>query len=174
MWFVVRVKANAERHVAQALTGRGHNVFLPLQKRLSKQRGRGLIEIPLFPGYLFAQFERSDLLSVVVCPGVACVLCRGNTPEPVDPAEMNALLTIVRSDLHLEPMSTFTVGQKVTLSRGPLANLEAIVLRHECRSRIVVSISLLQRSVFAEVDRDWLYGVEAERTGPMAQWLPAA
>jgi len=160
--------------VAQALRRRDIEVFLPLQKRLDKQRSRGLTESPLFPGYLFAQFDPRAMLPVVVCPGVVHVLCRRNTPEPVDPTEMHALLTVVRSELSLSPLPVFTTGEKVIFSRGPLANLEAIVVKDNSRSRVIVSISLLQRSVFAEVDREWLHGAGANGTCQATSWLPVA
>ena len=55
-WYVVRVKPNRERLVALSLSGRNLEVFLPFQKRMSARRNIGLIEIPLFPGYVFSQF----------------------------------------------------------------------------------------------------------------------
>jgi len=155
------VRSNAERKVAHALTGRGLNVLLPLQKRPSRKKGQGVIEVPLFPGYLFVQLDPHALLPVLVCPGVVRVVCRGKTPEPVDPKEMQSLLTLVESDLPLSPLPAFAKGEKVVVNRGPLADLEAIILRDESRPRVIVSISLLQRSVVAEVDRTWLHAIDS-------------
>jgi transcription antitermination factor NusG len=172
-WFVLRVKANAERRVAEALTGRGVEVFLPMQKRQSRQRGRGSIDVPLFAGYLFAQFDPRAMLPVLVCPGVVCVLCRGNTPEAVDAGEMRALQTLVASNLEIEPLPMFTTGQRVKFSRGPLTDLDAVVVKDSHRSTVVVSISLLRRSVCAEVDREWLHGSTTEVPIHLTHWLPA-
>ncbi|MDP9052952.1 MAG: hypothetical protein M3N93_01405, partial [Acidobacteriota bacterium] len=105
-WYVIRVKSNAERVVAQSLTNRGINVFLPLEKRMSRRRNFGFIEIPLFPGYLFAQFEYRAALTVVVCPGVIQILCRGQVPEPVDSSEMHSLLVLSRTAVAISALPT--------------------------------------------------------------------
>lgn len=166
-WYIVRVRANAERPVAQALANRGVSVFLPLAKRMSRRRNVGLIEVPLFPGYLFAQFEHRDALAVITCPGVVQVLCRGRMPEAVDPAEIRSLILISRTALSISPMPGFVGGQKVRVSAGPLNEVEGIVLRDDGRRRLVLSLSLLRRSVAAEIGREWV-----EDVIPAAKVLP--
>ncbi|MBZ5579513.1 MAG: hypothetical protein LAP40_23380 [Acidobacteriia bacterium] len=153
-WYVVRVKANTESKVAHRLTNRGMPAFLPVVRRLSRRRGE--IEIPLFPGYVFAQFDCRAALPVLTCPGVVHILSRGCVAEPVEPAEMYALQCVSRAGCPLEPLPSFTIGQKVRINTGPLADVEGIVLRDNGRPRLIVSVSLLQRSVVAEIDRDWL------------------
>jgi transcription antitermination factor NusG len=155
-WYVVRVKANAERLVAQSLTNRGVTVFLPLQKRLSRRKNFGLIDIPLFSGYIFAQFEYRLSLPVVACPGVVQILCRGTIPEPVEPSEMRSLLVLSRAALSISLLPVFTTGQIVRITDGPLTDVEGIVLRDSGRRRLIVSVSLLRRSVVAEIDRGWV------------------
>ncbi|MBZ5667967.1 MAG: hypothetical protein LAO30_25695 [Acidobacteriia bacterium] len=165
-----RVKANAEWKVAQSLTNRGLGTFLPVQKRPSKQKKRGQVEIPLFPGYVFAQFDCRAALPVVTCPGVVHILCRGTVAEPVDPVEMYALQSVSRLAQSVEPLPTFTVGQKVRISSGPLSDVEGIVLRDDGRQRLIVSVSLLRRSVVAEIDREWLEDLKLP--GEVARWVP--
>lgn len=155
-WYVIRVKANAEKTAAQSLTNRDVAIFLPLQKRQSKRRNFGLIDIPLFPGYIFGQFDCREQLKVVACPGVVQILCRGNTPEPVDPAEMHSLLILSRTALSMSLLPTFARGQKVRITNGPLADVEGIVLRDNGRQRLILSVTLLRRSVVAEIDREWI------------------
>jgi transcription termination/antitermination protein NusG len=155
-WYVVRVKANAERKVAQSLTNRGLEVFLPLQKRPSKRKKMGLIEIPLFAGYIFSRFTWNCTQTVLTCEGVVHILSRGSVPEPVDPDEMRSLLVLSRSVPSLSPLPAFTTGQKVKITEGPLADVEGIVLRDSGRQRLIVSVSLLRRSVVAEIDREWV------------------
>lgn len=155
-WYVVRTKANAEWKVTQSLVNRGLHTFLPVRRRPSKRTSRKQIEIPLFPGYVFAQFDLRSTLPVLTCPGVVHILCNGTVPEPVDPAEMHALQSVSRIAQSVESVPVFTNGQKVKISGGPLADVEGIVLRDNGRQRLVVSVTILRRSVVAEVDREWL------------------
>ena len=160
-WFALRVKANAEWKVAQGLTGRGLPVFLPLMRRTSSGRQRRPIELPLFPGYLFAQFDCRAALPVLTCPGVVHILSRGTVAEPVDAGELFALQSISRAGCPVQPMPCFTTGEKVRIGSGPLANVEGIVLRDDGRPRLIVSVSLLHRSVVTEIDREWLQKEQA-------------
>jgi transcription antitermination factor NusG len=155
-WHVVRVRANAERQVAHSLSCRDIEVFLPLQRRAPKKPKKKTADRPLFPGYVFAAFDGRTTLPVVACPGVVHILCRANVPEVVDPSEIFALRTVSDAARELLPYPVFDCGQKVRIHTGPLSEVEGVVLRDEGRSRLVVSVSLLQRSVVAEVDRSWL------------------
>ena len=145
-WYVIRVKSNTERVVAQSLTNRGITVFLPLEKRLSKRKNFGLIETPLFPGYVFAQFEYRAALPVVTCPGVVHIICRGTVPEPVDPAEMHSLLVLSQTAVSMSLLPTFARGQKVRITGGPLADVEGIVISDNGSQRLILSVTLLRRS----------------------------
>ncbi len=157
-WHVVRVRANAERQVARSLSCRDIEVFLPLQRTISlRSKSKGAGARPLFPGYVFAGFDsRVTMLPVLACPGVVHILCRGNVPEIVDPSEIFALQTVASKAHTLLPFPAFSCGEKIRIRQGPLADVEGIVLRDDGRPRLVVSVSLLQRSVIAEVDREWL------------------
>ena len=161
-WYVVRSKANAEKTVAQGLTNRGVTAFLPLERRPSKRKNIGYIESPLFPGYVFAQFQYRESLLVVACPGVVHVLCRGPVPEPVDPAEMHSLLTLTRQAAHLSPLPTFEKGEKVRITSGPLNDVEGVIVRDGGNQKLIVSVSLLRRSVVAQIDRDWIESVNPD------------
>jgi transcriptional antiterminator NusG len=155
-WYVIRVKSNTERVVAQSLTNRGITVFLPLEKRLSKRKNFGMIDFPLFPGYLFAQFEYRAALPVVTCPGVVHIICRGIVPEPVDPGEMHSLLVLSQNAVSMSLLPVFAKGQKVRITSGPLAEVEGIVLSDNGSRRLILSVTLLRRSVVAQIDRDWI------------------
>jgi len=155
-WYVVRCKANAERTVAHGLSNRGLEVFLPLEKRASRRKNIGFIETPLFPGYVFARFEHRESLLVVSCPGVVHVLCRGSVPEPVDPVEIHSLLVLSRTSLALSPLPVFQLGERVRITNGPLADVEGIVVRDTGNPKLILSVSLLRRSVIAHVDREWI------------------
>jgi transcription antitermination factor NusG len=78
----------------------------------------------------------------------------------VDHGEIEALLMMMRSSVPLFPHAFLRVGQRVSIERGPLAGLEGILERLDKNCRIVVSISLLQRSVSAQIDAEWVRVIE--------------
>jgi transcription antitermination factor NusG len=159
-WFAVRVRSNFERKSADLLRERGLEEFLPTYRRRNQWSDRKkLIDRPLFPGYLFCRFDPQNWLPVLQTPGVVHVVSLAGKPIPVEESEVESLRTLVRSSVPLFPQAFLRVGQKVLIRNGPLAGVEGIVEQFEKNCRITVSISLLQRSVSAEIEAEWVAGV---------------
>ena len=91
--------------------------------------------------------------SVLTIPGVLHFVGIGRTPLPLDGQEIAAIQTPVRSSLWVEPSSYLDVGQRVRIDEGPLAGLEGIFLEAPKPLRIVVSVTLLKRSVAVTIER---------------------
>ncbi len=151
-WYAIRVMSNCERAVVTSLSGKGFDVCLPLCKQPGRPRQKAK-EKALFPGYVFCCFDPSILLPVVTVPHVVSVVGRGRTPEPVDRTEMRMVQLLAASGVTAEPYPHLRTGDRVRISEGPLEGVEGFVVREQGRDRLVISVSLLQRSVAAEVER---------------------
>ena len=68
---------------------------------------------------------------------------------------------IVSSGVSKEPWPYLEVGQRVRVDYGTLTGLEGILVNLKGNHRVVLSVTLLQRSVAMEVDSNWLTPVEA-------------
>ena len=87
--------------------------------------------------------------------------------------------TVLRSGLVAQPWPFLAVGSRVYIERGPLAGVDGIITNTDKLYRLVVSISLLQRSVAVEIDREWVRPIASgmgpragnlsERTRPLAR-----
>lgn len=158
-WYAIRVKSNCERVANEALLGRGIETCLPLyREERSGRRGedKRIVELPLFAGYLFGRFDARNRLPVLTVPGVVHVVSFGNTPQPLDTDEVETLMTVLASPLRRIPFPYLPVGQTVQIEAGPLRGLEGIIVADKGGDKLVVSISLLQRSVAVDVDRNWV------------------
>jgi transcription antitermination factor NusG len=155
-WYALRVTSNFEKATAQALRGRGLEDFLPLYCRVQETPtgGSRKVEVPLFPGYVFGRFDISHRLPVLTIPGVLHIVGFGRTPAPVDTEELTAIRRVLGSGLHVEPWPFLKVSERVSIERGPLRGLEGVVLRLKGTCRLIVSVTLLQRSIAAEIDRE--------------------
>jgi transcriptional antiterminator NusG len=67
----------------------------------------------------------------------------------------------VESGLPVTPFPYLQVGQAVLIERGPLTGVEGILLEIKGKMRLVVSVNLLQRSVSAQIDRNWIRPIPA-------------
>ncbi len=157
-WFALRVRSNREKVTALALNGKGYEVFLPTyQKGASRRSGPS----PLFPGYLFTLFDLNDRLPILVLPGVVHIVGLGKSPAPIDPAEIESLRIVVEAGLPINPAESFTVGQKVRIEQGPLASAYGVIAGVRSQ-RLIVTISLLQRSVSVELQPEWISPVHSK------------
>jgi transcription antitermination factor NusG len=156
-WFAVRVRARYENVVARCLKAKGYECFLPTywSKRRWSDRVKEL-ELPLFPGYFFCRFHLEDRLPVLKTPSLISIVGIAQNPIPVDEAEIEAVRTLVNSGLRHQPWPYVSIGQKVRIEYGALRGLEGILQSFKGRHRIVVSVTLLQRSVAAEIDSSWV------------------
>jgi len=163
-WFAVHVRAQREKHVATLLGNKGYTHFLPLYLERRKWSDRFQeVELALFPGYLFCQFDPEHRLPILTTPGVWSIAGSGRTPIPVAGSEVEAIQAIVRSGLGTLPWPFLQAGDVVRLAEGPLAGLEGLLVEVKKEQRLVVSVTLLQRSVAVEIDRNWVRPIEAMR-----------
>ena len=153
-WYALQVRTRWESSTSLLLSGKGYQTLLPTY-RLKKTWSGKLREIsaPLFPGYVFCQFDARNRLPVLITPGVIAVVGRGKVPVPVEDGEVAAIQAVVSSGFRAEPWPFLELGQRVRIESEPLQGLEGILINFKGNHRIVLSVSLLRRSVALEVDR---------------------
>ncbi len=151
-WFAVQVRARWERSTATLLEGKGYQTLLPTYEREQFRNGQAKVA-PLFPGYVFCRFDGQKRLPILITPGVVALVGRGRIPIAVEPSEIEAIQTLVSSGLSLDPWPYLEVGQKIHIEDHALQGLEGILIAFKGRHRIVVSVTLLRRSVAVEIDR---------------------
>lgn len=154
-WFAVRVRSNCERITAIHLRDRGYEEFAPCYQtdRQWSDRKKSIDKF-LFPGYVFSRFDVEHRLPVITAPGVVGLVSFGKIPCPIPDQEIENIRSMIQSGLPVTPWPFLELGQRVVIERGPLAGVEGILEQVKGRFRLVVAISLLQRSVSTEIDRD--------------------
>jgi transcription antitermination factor NusG len=139
------------------LEGKGFEVCLPVyQVESRKTRGVQILRVPLFAGYVFSRFDLCNRLPILTVPGVVNIVGFGTEGQPVDPVEMEAVLALVKTDSHVMPYPYLPIGQRIRVQAGPLRSVEGVVVEHRDGKRLVVSVTLLQRSIAVDVEREWL------------------
>ena len=168
-WYALQVRTRWEDSTSNLLSGKGYRTFLPTIRGKERRTGRGReIAEPLFSGYVFCQFNAINRLPILVTPGVIAVVGRGRVPIPVEDSEVAALQKMVSSGFQPEPWPYLEVGQTIRIEDGALAGLQGILVSFKGSSRIVVSISLLKRSVALEIDRSSVSPAQVSRTHDFA------
>jgi len=153
-WFALQVRTRWEGSTAVLLSGKGYETLVPTCQ--TKKRWNGgvrQLSSPLFPGYVFCLFDVLNRLPILVTPGVISVVGRGRVPVPVENSEISALQRVVSSGLEVEPWPYLEIGQKIRIESGSLNGIEGVLTDFKGNHRIVVSVSLLRRSVALQIDR---------------------
>jgi len=159
-WYGIRTRSNHENVAATVLSGNGYQPYLPIY-RARRRRADSVVEseLPLFPGYLFCRFDAKKRLAVLMTTGVISVLGFGKEPMPIPDEEIEAVKAVLRSGLPAEPCAYLREGQRVRVAYGALGGVEGILVKKKNRSRMIVSVTMLQRSISVEIDCDQLVAV---------------
>jgi transcription antitermination factor NusG len=173
-WFAVRVRPRYEKQVAQSIESKNIHTFLPLCAARHRWSDRTKeVHVPLFDGYVFCQLDPSVRVPVLVTPGVLHFVGIGKTPVAVEPSEILAIQKLVQFGSVVRPWPFLKEGDRVRVDDGPLRNTEGILLSGGDGDLVVVSVTLLQRSVAVKVDRAWLTPIRSWTRKPVTaetQW----
>lgn len=173
-WFALRVKSRTEKVVSTIARNKGFEEFLPLYQSRRRWSDRfKSVEMPLFPGYVFCRFNPEFRLPLLTIPGVMGLVGVGKVPVAIEDAEIAAIQAAVGAGLMAEPYPFLELGQTVRLAEGPLAGLEGLLVEVRKQQRLVVSVSMLKRSVAIEIDRQWVRPLDAAGRELSVQIKPA-
>jgi transcription antitermination factor NusG len=160
-WYAVYTTPRHEKHVAELLVERDIETFLPLYRTVRhwKKSCPTLLELPLFPCYLFVRVRRSARGPVLSMPGVLSIVGSPKEPWPLPLFEIEALRFGVQMG-KIEPHPYLKVGERVRITTGSMAGVEGILVRKKNEFRFVLTLDAIMRSVAVEVDANDLEPVE--------------
>ncbi len=152
-WWAIYTRHQHEKVVADMLTAKGFDIFLPLYEstRHWKDRRR-ILSLPLFPCYLFIRGGLERRLQVVTTPGVHMILYCGDRVAIVPQDEIEAVQRALASPARVEPHHYLKCGMRVRVIRGPIEGVQGILVRKKNLCRLVLSVDLLSQSVAVEVN----------------------
>lgn len=152
-WYAVFTIPRHEKRTASHLLQRHIESFLPLYKAKHRWKNRCtvIVELPLFPNYLFVRIDPQERLRVLRVPGVRSIVSCGPEPLPVPDQYISGL----RDGLlkcEIEPHPGLEVGDRVSITTGPMAGMEGVLDRQKNTFRVVLKLEMIGRSVAVEVD----------------------
>jgi transcriptional antiterminator NusG len=152
-WYAIEVKQRYERFIARLLGEKQIESLSP--SYVTRKQGSDRVrttETPFFPGYIFGRFDPTIRMPVLSTPGVRRIVSLGKEPVPLSDEEVFSVQLLARTESKVEPHPYLEVGSRVTIVWGPLAGLTGYLVEMKSSCRVVVSVTLIQRSIAAEVD----------------------
>lgn len=152
-WFAVWTRSRHEQVVRSQLDEKRVEAFLPTLTKWSRWKDRRKqVEVPLFPGYVFAKFTPERRLGVLKCSGVVSIVSVNGQPVPVPDSEIESIRTLVHSTLPYDPCPTIRTGTMVEVVHGPLKGVIGRLARKGSQARLILAVDLIGQGVSVQVD----------------------
>ncbi len=152
-WYALYTCPRHEKCVAQQIEQRSISCFLPLYHSVRRWKDRRkVLELALFPGYVFVHLALQDRFRVLQLPSAVRLVSFNGQPAVLPDAEIDGLRRQLSSGIRVEPHPYLRVGRRVRVRGGPMEGLEGVIVRRKDRCRLVFSLDLIMRSVAVEVD----------------------
>ena len=163
-WYVLFVKSNQEKRVAQHLSSREIDHFLPAYESVHQRKDRKVkLLSPLFPGYVFVRIRLANRLKALLVPNVVNLVGTSKAPSVISDQEIDS---IRRGIAHgkAEPYPYLKAGDTVVIKHGALAGMEGILIHGANGTRVLVRLNSICRAFGVEVDSTWVEPIKAKPT----------
>jgi transcription antitermination factor NusG len=153
-WFALYTRSRFEKQVAGQLERKRIPIFLPMREEVHRWQDRyQKVEVPLFRGYLFAQFqpESFERLAVLRTTGVVRIVGFGSEYSEVPAEQIETLRRLAEERAALHPHRFLRVGQRVKVATGSLAGVEGILVRIRKQDRLVIAVDAIRQAVAVEL-----------------------
>jgi transcription antitermination factor NusG len=151
-WYATYTAPRHEKTVLQHLESRSVESYLPLYGSARLWNGRrALVQLPLFPGYLFVRIAPELRARVLEVPGVLNIVSSQGRLTPLPVGEIEALRAALETRKS-EPHPLLACGKRVRIKVGPLRGLEGVIVKQTRRLRMVVSVDCIMQSFAVELE----------------------
>jgi transcription antitermination factor NusG len=152
-WWAIYTRHQHEKVVADVLSAKGFQVFLPLYDSIRRWKDRQkLLSLPLFPCYVFVRGGLNRPFQILSTPGVHMALTHGDRIAVIPEKEIDAIRRTIQGPFRMEPHPFLRCGDRVRVVRGSLEGVEGILIRKKNQYRLVLSVDMLAKSVAVEID----------------------
>jgi transcriptional antiterminator RfaH len=162
-WYLVQLKPNGYTRAVTNLSRQDVATFMPLTRRRA-DKGKGAASGPLFPGYLFVNFDpmKISFTSVNSTFGVLRIVTTGCSIERGVPLKLiKGLQSRCDEFGYLVPIDDLKKDELVRITAGPFKRFVATVDQMKSRDRVQVLFDIMGQSVRAEFSTDDLERAKA-------------
>lgn len=161
-WWVAHTRSRQEKALARYLLPLGVPFYLPQHERRIRRASRSLVShLPLFPGYVFFRGDAGQRQAALRSRLLVQVLEVPN--QPLLQRELAQLHMLQQSGATIVPYEEFGPGDSVRILEGPFQGYSGVVIRPKARLRLVVSVTMLRKTIAVEFDREILSASPSSR-----------
>jgi len=146
-WKVLRLKPRTEKALADLFDACGIPRYLPVRTATRTYASkRKTVELPLFPGYVFAAFDDDQRREFL--PRQNYIL---RIITPIAPIRMLRQLVAVRQMLRekpdFNPKGELKAGQLVRVKSGPMRDMYGRITRIQSRTQVMLHLDFIGKDI---------------------------
>ena len=154
-WWVAHVRSRQEKALARYLRPLEVPFYVPQVENRKKRGGRNFVShLPLLPGYVFFRGGNRERLAALRSDLLVRVL--EVSDQRLLTEELSQIRALQETGATFIRLPDLAPGDAVRITEGAFAGYTGIVVRHQGRSRLVVSVSMLRQFVAVEFPREVL------------------
>ncbi|HXH38606.1 MAG TPA: transcription termination/antitermination NusG family protein [Thermoanaerobaculia bacterium] len=163
-WEIAHLRSRQEKSVARLLIDGGMPFYLPQIKQTKKRSGRTFVShLPLFQGYIF--LRRVEGLRQTLWRTSAVVKMIEVSDQAQLAAELLQIRQLQASGAVLTPRMDLVPGDPVRVKDGAFSGYTGVVTEERGALRLIVSVSILRKSVSVEFPREMLSQMKPGESG---------
>ena len=153
-WFPVFKTPRHEKRVSEHFHVREIEGFLPLigTQRRWKDGSNPVLQLPLFPSYVFVRIGRGEHVSVLQVPGVKWIVGGLRESLPIPDSYIQLLREgLDQGKIEPHPYVNLMEGATVRIRSGAMAGKEGVLLRKKNQFRVLLILEMIMKSITVEV-----------------------
>jgi transcription antitermination factor NusG len=150
-WHLLHTRSRQEKALSETLFAKGIAHYLPIANVTRSYGGRKvLVDLPLFPGYVFLKGNLDEVYDADRTKRVAGIIRVADQDRIA--RELRNLARALVSRIQLDPYPYLRAGVKVSVRCGPLMGLEGVIESRSKRDRLILQVDVLGQATSLEID----------------------
>lgn len=153
-WYALETRVRFERKICQQVQAKRHEAYVPVSRERRRWSDRSqVVEMPLFPGYVFVRAISSplDRLSVLQTAGAYGFVSFNGVIACIPDEQVQNLQRLEMQNMAWSSFPFLRCGQRIRVCGGCLDGLEGILVSEHGR-RLVISIEPMARSIAIDIE----------------------
>jgi transcriptional antiterminator RfaH len=156
-WYLLYTRPNREMKISYYLEKNNIQYFLPVIRKTSQSGGRKkVIEMPLFPSYIFVKLTgMADYFTTRNNEGACGFVKSRKMPVCISERVIEQVrIAVENSESVYVSAGYFHTGKPVEVKNGILSGLSGELVQYNGKSKILLRMNMMNRSILVDVPEE--------------------
>jgi transcription elongation factor/antiterminator RfaH len=151
-WYIMYTYPNYEKKVQKILLQKNIDCYLPLQKVTRQWSDRKkLIDIPLFPNYIFINSTPHEKFEALNVTGVIKFISFNGQPAILPDKDVETIKKVACQQFEVANEQNFEKGDYVRVLEGPFAGMCGYLFERKGKTRFGFKLDAIDQTISIEI-----------------------